>query len=70
MLRSNAKSIRALSDAVARDRQERLQDREGWRQVRDEWRQDRSRVFEWMARLATAQADHLTHLERIDDRKC
>ncbi|WP_245927637.1 hypothetical protein [Aphanothece hegewaldii] len=58
---SNAKSIQALSDTVAQDRKE--------------WAQDRRRVFEWMARLAAAQADfyemqadHLSHVEKIDDR--
>ncbi|PSF34520.1 hypothetical protein C7H19_18980 [Aphanothece hegewaldii CCALA 016] len=63
---SNAKSIQALSDAVARDR-------EAFNIERKEWAQDRRRVFEWMARLAAAQADfyemqadHLNHLERID----
>ncbi len=43
IVESNAKSIQALSDAVAQDRKE--------------WAQDRRRVFEWMARLAAAQAD-------------
>jgi uncharacterized coiled-coil protein SlyX len=68
LVESNAKSIQALSDAVARDR-------DAFNQERKEWAQDRRRVFEWMARLAAAQADfyemqadHLNHLERIDDR--
>jgi len=58
---SNAKSIQALSDTVTQDRKE--------------WAQDRRRVFEWIARLAAAQADfyemqadHLNHLDRIDAR--
>jgi uncharacterized coiled-coil protein SlyX len=68
LVESNAKSIQALSDAVARDR-------EAFNTERKEWAQDRRRVFEWMARLAAAQADfyemqadHLSHLDRIDDR--
>ncbi|GFE70082.1 hypothetical protein [Chroococcus sp. FPU101] len=68
LVESNAKSIQALSDAVARDC-------EAFNQERKEWAQDRRRVFEWMARLAAAQADfyemqadHLSHLDRIDDR--
>ena len=67
-MESNAKAIQALADAVARDRKERKKDR-------DEWRQDRRWIFEWMARLAAAQADfyeaqtdYLHHIERIDDR--
>jgi len=82
LIASNAKAIQALADSVAQDRetyrQEReewRQERQEWRQERQEWRQDRRRVFEWMARLAAAQADfyemqsdHLTHLERMDDR--
>lgn len=65
---SNAKSIQALSDQWQKDREQ-------WKKDRDEWRQDRRRVFEWMARLAAAQADFyevqadsLHHIEKIDDR--
>ena len=61
IVESNAKSIQALSDAVAQDRKE--------------WAQDRRRVFEWMARLAAAQADfyevqadYVRHIETIEDR--
>lgn len=68
LVESNAKAIQALTNAMT-------DDRERWRQERTEWRQDRRRVFEWMSRLAAAQADfyemqadHLTHLERIDER--
>ena len=51
---SNAKSIQALSDAVAQDRKE--------------WAQDRRRVFEWMARLAAAQADFYRTIKRLTPR--
>ncbi|MGK7882178.1 MAG: hypothetical protein AB4060_19070 [Crocosphaera sp.] len=68
IVESNAKSIQALSDAVAQDRKERAQERK-------EWAQDRRRVFEWMARLAAAQADfyevqadYVRHIEIIEDR--
>lgn len=72
---SNAKSIQALTDAVTSDHEKWRQERQEWRQERQEWRQDRRRVFEWMSRLAAAQADfyemqadHLSHLEQIDER--
>jgi hypothetical protein len=65
---SNAKSIEALSYQLAEDRAERKE-----RERRYE--KDRAHVFEWMARLAAAQADfyevqayYLTHFERIDDK--
>lgn len=65
---SNAKAIEALANQWQKDREE-------WQKDRVEWRRDRARVFEWMSRLAAAQADFyemqadcLTHLERIDDR--
>ena len=68
IVESNAKSIQALSDAVAQDRKEREKERK-------EWAQDRRRVFEWMARLAAAQADfyevqadYVRHIETIEDR--
>jgi DNA gyrase/topoisomerase IV subunit B len=50
LIESNAKAIQALTEAVNQDREDRKKDRE-------EWRQDRRRVFEWMSRLAAAQAD-------------
>ena len=75
LIESNAKSIQALTDTMTQDREERKKDREQWRQERKEWQQDRRRVFEWMSRLAAAQADfyeaqadYLHHIERIDDR--
>ncbi|ACB49410.1 MULTISPECIES: hypothetical protein [Cyanophyceae] len=68
IVESNAKSIEALSDAVAQDRKERAQERK-------EWAQDRRRIFEWMARLSAAQrdfyevqADYIRHIEEIEDR--
>ncbi|MDJ0729361.1 MAG: hypothetical protein QNJ33_05135 [Crocosphaera sp.] len=68
IVESNAKSIQALSNAVAQDRKERAQERK-------EWAQDRRRIFEWMARLAAAQADfyevqadYIRHIETIEDR--
>ena len=54
IVESNAKSIQALSDAVAQDRKE--------------WAQDRRRVFEWMARLAAAQADFYRTIKRLTPR--
>jgi len=65
---SNAKSIEALSHQLAEDRAERKE-----RERRYE--KDRAHVFEWMARLAAAQADfyevqsyYLTQFEKIDDK--
>ncbi|MEL4895480.1 hypothetical protein [Crocosphaera sp. Alani8] len=61
IVESNAKSIQALSDAVARDRKE--------------WNRDRRHIFDWMARLSAAQADfyevqadYIRHIETIEDR--
>ncbi|MFM7189401.1 MAG: hypothetical protein ACKN9E_08665 [Microcystaceae cyanobacterium] len=65
---SNAKSIEALCHQLAEDRAERKE-----RERRYE--KDRAHVFEWMARLAAAQADfyevqsyYLTQFEKIDDK--
>lgn len=82
LIASNAKAIQALTSSITdlkqewrQDREEWRQEREEWRQERKEWRQDRRHVFEWMARLAAAQADfyevqadYLNHVERIDER--
>ena len=61
IVESNAKSIQALSDAVAQDRKEREKERK-------EWAQERRRVFEWMARLAAAQADFYRTIKRLTPR--
>ncbi len=47
---SNAKSIEALTHSITEEREQR-------RQNRELLRRDRAHVFEWMARLAAAQAD-------------
>ncbi|GBF79824.1 hypothetical protein [Aphanothece sacrum] len=61
IVESNAKSIQALSDAVAQDRKE--------------WARDRHHIFDWMSRLAAAQrdfyevqSDYIRHIETIEDR--
>lgn len=61
LIASNAKAIQALSNE--------------WRKDREEWRKDRRHIFDWMARLAAAQADfyevqadYLHHIENIDNR--
>ena len=68
LVESNAKAIQALANTMAQECEERKKDRK-------EWQQDRRRVFEWMSRLAAAQADfyevqadYLHHIERIEDR--
>ena len=65
---SNAKSIEALANTIA-------EDRENNKKFLEVLRKDRAHVFEWMARLAAAQADfyevqadYLQHVEAIDDR--
>lgn len=65
---SNAKSIEALTHQINQDREED-------KKYREIQRKDRAHVFEWMARLAAAQADYyeaqadyLRHVEQIDDR--
>ena len=47
---SNAKSIEALTHSITEEREQR-------RQNRELLRRDRAHVFEWMSRLAAAQAD-------------
>lgn len=68
LVESNAKSIEALANTVA-------EDRENNKKFLEVLRKDRAHVFEWMARLAAAQADfyevqadYLQHVEAIDDR--
>ncbi|MGL5034422.1 MAG: hypothetical protein ACRC6M_11550 [Microcystaceae cyanobacterium] len=72
---SNAKSIEALTHQMSQDREDAKQEREEMRKYREVQRKDRAHVFEWMARLAAAQADYyeaqadyLRHVEQIDDR--
>lgn len=67
-IESNAKSIEALTHSMAEEREQRRQDREILRR-------DRAHVFEWMARLAAAQADFYEsqadyhhHLDRLENR--
>ncbi|MBD2652850.1 MULTISPECIES: hypothetical protein [Synechocystis] len=61
LIESNAKSIEALTSKANQDS--------------SLYRKDRAHVFEWMARLAAAQADfyesqsdYLDHLQRIEDK--
>jgi uncharacterized coiled-coil protein SlyX len=54
LIESNAKAIQALADSVAQDRKE--------------WRRDRRQMFEWMSRLAAAQADFYESQADIDER--
>ena len=61
IIESNAKSIEALSDAVAQDRKQSAN--------------DRRHMFDWLARLSAAQrdfykvqADYIRHIEVIEDR--
>lgn len=65
---SNAKSIEVLTHSITEEREQR-------RQNRELLRRDRAHVFEWMSRLAAAQADfyesqadYHKHLDRLDDR--
>jgi hypothetical protein len=46
LVESNAKSIQALTHAIAADREE-------LKQFKREWRQDRRQIFEWMSRIFT-----------------
>jgi hypothetical protein len=68
LIESNAKSIEAIASSIAQDREEA-------KKIRDTQRKDRAHIFEWMSRLAAAQADYyeaqsdyLRHVEQIDDR--
>ena len=68
LVESNAKSIKALAKTVA-------EDRENNKKIFEILRKDRAHVFEWMARLAAAQADfyetqadYLQHMEELDDK--
>ncbi len=68
LIESNAKSIQSLTESIN-------EDRANLKKIRDIQVKDRAHVFEWMARLAAAQADfyeaqadYLHHVERIDDR--
>jgi hypothetical protein len=68
LIESNAKASQRLADSVAQDREDR-------RKEGEEWRQDRRKMYQWMSRLAAAQADfyevqgdYLNHVERIDER--
>ncbi len=61
IVESNARAIQALADAVASDREER--------------KQEKKRLYDYLARIASAQsdfyetqADFYRHLERMDDR--
>jgi hypothetical protein len=61
LIESNAKSIEALTNQASQDSAL--------------YRKDRAHVFEWMARLAAAQADfyeaqsdYLDHLQKIDNK--
>ena len=65
---SNAKSIEALTHQLTEDRVER-------KEQEKRYAKDRAHVFDWMARLAAAQADfyevqsyYLTQFEKIDDK--
>ncbi len=54
LIESNAKAIQALADRATRDRKE--------------WKRDRRQIFEWMSRLAAAQADFYESQADIDER--
>ena len=54
LIESNAKAIQALTDSLTQDRKE--------------WKRDRRQVFEWMSRLAAAQADFYESQADIDER--
>ena len=54
LIESNAKAIQALTDSLTQDRKE--------------WKRDRRQVFEWMSRLAAAQADFYESQADIDQR--
>ncbi|TVQ42598.1 MAG: hypothetical protein EA365_14490 [Gloeocapsa sp. DLM2.Bin57] len=69
LVESNSKSIQALTDAITADREE-------LKQFKRQWRQDRRPVFEWMSRLAAAEADfyeaqaeHYNILEKIEEKQ-
>jgi DNA-binding TFAR19-related protein (PDSD5 family) len=57
LIESNAKSIEALTHQMNQDRDEAKQDRTEMKKILEHQRRDRAHVFEWMARLAAAQAD-------------
>jgi hypothetical protein len=54
IVESNARAIQALADAVASDREERKQEKKG--------------LYDYLARIASAQSDFYRHLERMDNR--
>jgi DNA-binding TFAR19-related protein (PDSD5 family) len=75
LIESNAKSIEALTHQMNQDRDEAKQDRAEMKKILEHQRRDRAHVFEWMARLAAAQADfyeaqtyHMTQYEQIDEK--
>ena len=75
LVESNAKSIKALTHQMNQDRDEARQDRAEMKKMLENQRRDRAHVFEWMARLAAAQADfyeaqtyHMTQSEQIDEK--
>ncbi len=68
LIESNAKSIEALTHQLNQDREER-------KRLEKSYHKDRTHIFEWMARLAAAQADfyqaqsyYLEHIEQVDDK--
>ncbi len=54
LIESNAKAIQALTDSLTKERKE--------------WKRDRRQIFEWMSRLAAAQADFYESQADIDER--
>jgi len=75
LVESNAKSIEALTSQLSQDREEAKQDRAETKKILEHQRRDRAHVFEWMARLAAAQADfyeaqtyHMTQYEQINEK--
>jgi len=75
LVESNAKSIEALTHQMNQDRDEARQDRAEMKKMLENQRRDRAHVFEWMARLAAAQADfyeaqtyYMTQSEQIDEK--
>ena len=75
LIESNAKSIEALTYQMNQDRDEAKQDRAEIKKILEHQRRDRAHVFEWMARLAAAQADfyeaqayYMTQSEQIDEK--
>lgn len=69
LIASNAKAIEALSSSLTQERQER-------RNAYQEWERDRNHLYQYLGRLASAQAgfyeiqaDYYRHLEEFQNRQ-